>query len=242
MIPAEAMTWIPLIGGGVAVVLALVLIEIFMRASASRDLTERFERLEISLERMARDVADQARSAQQDIQGLRSTLERTHGEVVELRSRVETPREAIGGAKAADGAARETENAQSSLQREPSPGSPRPFTRREARAVYQEWKTEGTGIPKIPGWTIRWMRGAGMTMGNELEPGKPLLQESEGMGDFVRFSEQGSDTGLLFPNPHRDVEPDVHGEVFPGAGRRSSDTSIDAVVVARRSDGRWEPE
>lgn len=118
----------------------------------------------------------------------------------------------------------------------------RPFSQNEAVQAYRAWKAGATGKPQITGWDIRWMRGAGTTPGSELAPGKPLLQDSEGKGDFVRFSESGESAGFVFPNPKRTLDPDVHGQLFAVPGRSGGDDPSSGIPVRRRDDGRWEAE
>lgn len=123
---------------------------------------------------------------------------------------------------------------------EVEPPISRPFAESSVRRVYQRWRESGSAKPEIPGWDISWMRASGKTRGDELSSGHQLFRDTEGRGDFVRFSPVDGTEGILFPPPHRSLDSDLHGRVFKVSSRsKLEDAEIQSVKVVRQKDGQW---
>lgn len=221
--------WGPVVGLALLVILGIVVvIQVRELMRTQRRLLRRLEKLGPVSGRLRREIRRVA-----------TALDRLAVEAAAERARARE--RASSGTPDGDTAGVETSDARVQPNDGEEGESPPPeFSRGTAEEIYQQWKKSESPKPEIPGWEISWMRASGKTSGDELNPGRQLLRDSEGRGDFVRFSPAGGQQGILFPHPHRALDTDVYRGVFPPRSRADHDEpDPGAVAISRQKDGQW---
>lgn len=114
-----------------------------------------------------------------------------------------------------------------------------------SRQLYQEWCANDERPFARDGVDIGYLRYAGDQRTSELSPPMHVFSDDPQIGEFVRFSFPGSESGLAFPNPEAFFNARVHHILFPGLTKEYLDNhrqlaNTRPVPVRRQGDGLWQ--
>ena len=114
-----------------------------------------------------------------------------------------------------------------------------------SQQLYGRWCVEDRRPTPPDSMEIGFLRYAGDQRTSDLSPPMHVFSDDQQTGEFVRFSAQGNDRGLAFPNPEAFFSEGVHRILFPNLTADAFQNhrqlaSTPPVLIQRQGDGNWQ--